>query len=546
MDKNSILFYKAQFTVTAIAGDDTYDLLWQIVQHIRGWIIHKWNKKDQNVLRPEFSYWSKLKHGGKIYTDNNVVFIESEYLRDEETGEIDWACRIVENFELKDGTSPRQWVTDIGFEQGTYNSARISYVVSYSNRAQFIGPYQPTPSPSVPNLIYRILSDGSLKCSIGNDPIGTTALELKVGNWLDFMQRVNDDQRIMPFFFISPTSQFHQDGSPVFLIDPQKLQSILSGTAQVYYTTDSELLEEALYLNPDYACYDGAFHMYLPRGRHRWFGAEDIETYGADQMMLFIRHAFVENVNYFDDYFLMEECRQKKLLLDNRLRMDELRRRHEETANDLDKMETDFIEASDLALHWERKYHIAIAERDNFMAINKEYQKKFDERRDSGNKSQNEDGRVIVLPDMPTLIDRKIDLADVIGYFRFAFADRMAFTDKVLVGCILSPQELWKYLYALGTQMVDLYRKPGIGDIYMKFHQATGIEVGRGQGHQTRDNARLKQLYKLNWNGETLNIEPHLKCPRSQRIYFDYSQESQRLVIGQIGEHIENATTRKL
>lgn len=546
MDKNSILFYKTQFTVTAVNSGENYDMLWQIVQHIRGWMTHKWNYKGRKVLTREFSDWSRLKNGGKIYTEDNVVFIEGEYLYDEESGETDWACRVVENFELKDGTSPRQWVTDIGFEQKEHDSALISCTVSYSNRAQFIGPYQPTPGASVPNLIRRILGDRSLRCSIGNDTVCVNPLELKVGGWPDFMKRVTDADRKMPFLLISPTYDAGEDGSAAFLIDPQALQTIIFGTARVYYAAEPALIDEALHLNPEYACYDGAIHVYLPGGRHRWIGAEDIRKYGPDEMMLFIRRAFAESVNYFDSYFMMEDCRHKKLLLDNRLHMEELKRRHDEAANDLDKVESDFIEASDLAIEWEQKYHDVVNERDNYKAINDEYQKMFDEKRDSGNGWQSVDGAVSVLSELPELTDHKIELADVVGYFRFALADRMAFTEKLFKNCTLTPSQLWKYLYALGTQMVALYRAPGNGDIYRKFHQATGIEAGRGQGHQTRDNPKLMQLYSLEWNGETINIEPHLKCSNYQRIYFGYSTKYDKLVVGHIGEHIDNATTRKV
>ena len=159
MDNYSILFYKSQFNVAPVNPEEDFDLLWQIVQHVKGWMTRKWNYRGRVVLPRELSEWSKLKHGGRIIAENNTVFIESAYLFDEKNEVSDWACRIVEHFELKDGTSPRQWVTDIGYEQQPDGSALLSCIVSYSNRAQFIGPYQIQPQPSVPKFISRILND---------------------------------------------------------------------------------------------------------------------------------------------------------------------------------------------------------------------------------------------------------------------------------------------------------------------------------------------------------------------------------------------------
>ena len=546
MDKNAILFYKTKFTIAPVNTDEHFDLLWQLVQHIKGWQTRKWNYKSRVILPRDLSEWSKLKNGGKIFTENNVVFIESEYLCDDETGETDWACRIVENIELKDGTTPRQWVTDIGYEQKPDGSADISCIVSYSNRAQFIGPYQPTPGPSVPNLIRRMVNDQQLRCTVGDDAVCMNALEIGVGGWPDFMKRVTDDRRKMPYIFISPTQDPDEDGNPVYLIDPHELSNMVFGTAQVYYATSLELIEEACYLNPDYASYDGGLHVYMPGGRHRWIGPVDIYQYRPEEVKLYIRRAFAESINYYDNYFLIDDCRSRMIMQHSSRRIDELKRRHEQASDALDQTEIDYIEASDLAAEWKKKYDEASAERDNYKAINDEYLKMFDENRESGNGWKSGDGAVNVLPEMPELSDRKIALEDVVGYFRFAFADRMVFTDKVLKECTLTPQELWKCLYALGTQMVVLYRKPNSGEIFKEFKRRTGIEAARGEGSTTRDNADLMRQYNIEWNGEPINIEPHLKCSKYQRIHFGYSGNHNKLVVGHIGKHLDTAGTSKV
>ena len=223
--------------------------------------------------------------------------------------------------------------------------------------------------------------------------------------------------------------------------------------------------------------------------------------------------------------------------------VEELKRRH---AQDMEETEKVFDEASDLALEWERKYKEAAAERDNFRAINEEYQKMFEESRDMGDGWQS--GSDAAIPsELPPTSDRKIALADVVGYFRFAFGDRVAFTDKALKDdCTLTPKELWKCLYALGTQMIALYRQPDSGEIFREFKRRTGIEVGSSEGSTTRKNPEMMKQYNAYWNGETVNIEPHLKCSGFQRIHFGYSKSKDLLVVGYIGDHLDTAGTHKV
>ena len=113
-------------------------------------------------------------------------------------------------------------------------------------------------------------------------------------------------------------------------------------------------------------------------------------------------------------------------------------------------------------------------------------------------------------------------------------------SDKVLKDCILTPQELWKCLYALGTQMIALYRKPASGEIFKEFKKRTGIEIGSSESSSTRRIPNMMRQYNIHWNGENINIEPHLKCSDDQRIHFGYSKTKDMLV-GDIVNNIEGA-----
>ena len=139
---------------------------------------------------------------------------------------------------------------------------------------------------------------------------------------------------------------------------------------------------------------------------------------------------------------------------------------------------------------------------------------------------------------------------DVVSYFQLFFADRLGFTErgkKTAVKCDINPDMLWACLFQIAKVLVDLYRN-GTRDIETAFKESTGWELATSEGAETRKIADMMNLRKDSYEGREISVEPHLKFPKSsrktgaqyQRLYYAYDAETRKVVVGYVGDHLEN------
>lgn len=139
---------------------------------------------------------------------------------------------------------------------------------------------------------------------------------------------------------------------------------------------------------------------------------------------------------------------------------------------------------------------------------------------------------------------------DVVAYFQLFFADRLGFTErgqKTAVKCDINPEMLWACLFQVAKVLVDLYRN-GTRDIETVFKESTGWDLAPTEGAETRKIADMMNLRKDIYEGREISVEPHIKFPKSsrktgaqyQRLYYAYDAETRKIVIGYVGDHLEN------
>ncbi len=547
---NATMFYKVKFSISAAKPDS--DLLWKIIMHIKDWQIKKCAKRHLS-LSGDLKDWSHLKRGGQIFSVDNSIFLKSDYFNSEETGSQFWACQIIENLQPKAGYANREWITEIGYEQEEKNLAILSCVVSYSDRAGFIGPYMDSPIPSIPNLIRNIIADKELHVFCGPDTLTDTAQELKAGDWPEFYTKITNPNRQLPYIFISPKTVSRTPEKTIHLIQAAPLADKLFGNALVFYTFDSEFSQEMQYMNDDYACYGGAIRVYQPNTttpyKHRYLSAADIESYGEEQISSFLVRAFAQNVHFYDSFFCMEECQKKKAEYYRAKRLADLHANHQKQLEqaedekaatfDLATQEEERLKAESIAEQLRQDLKI---ERDTNFNLRAQLEQLQAAAEENSNLRLAVDARFEVTT-LPETID------DVILYFSQMFADKLAFSEdaqKSIKGCTLPPAELWKIFFALSNTMRDLYRS-GSGDIFSTFKQKTGIDAKRGEGAATRNDKKLMKQFKTQINGETIDIEAHITYPKQkQSIHFGYSEKMDKIIVGHCGEHLDNYSTRKV
>ena len=84
------------------------------------------------------------------------------------------------------------------------------------------------------------------------------------------------------------------------------------------------------------------------------------------------------------------------------------------------------------------------------------------------------------------------------------------------------------------------------------FKTKTGWTLKRGEGKMTRRDKSLMAQRMDSYDGRTIIIEPHVangnreNDPNFIRVYFAYDPVSRKIIIGHVGKHLENFSTRSI
>lgn len=561
-DLYATMFYKIHFSIKA--QDPKIDLLWKIVSHVKKWMTRKHNSPKENNLTTNNRKWTELKNGGTI--NGNNVKIESEYCYIKEIIPMPyWSCRIMETVQTDFSIAPRTWITEIGVEPIAIGEIRFSCVISYSDRSGFVGKCDGSPSPSVPKIVRNLWEDSELICQNGIDKPSTEPLKITPGGWLHFWERVKDEERTLPYIYVSPQNDY--SGGNV-LINPEQLALAAGGNALVYYADDAGVTDEMNQYCPEgYKCYDGALRIYYPGinestpgddRRHRYLGRNFILEHGEDAVIQIVRRAIAQDAHFSDQLFRMEDCRAMREEYARKKRLDELKKQHiqelaEKEQHHKDKIKNVEESALSLAEDEEKKRLEAEDRAAHFEKENKELRQENHILRTTNEcyiplAKENEDLRRVCDNRLSTKEYPKTP-QDIVNYFDASFSDKMAFSEDAtnsLRECRIPLDDLWKALFALATVMDDLYIN-GSGDIFAECRNKSGIDVRRGEGSETRKNSKLMRQYETEYHGEIIDIEAHITYSKiGQSIHFGFSKKEQKLIVGWCGKHKDNYTTQKI
>lgn len=67
----------------------------------------------------------------------------------------------------------------------------------------FIGECEPMPAPNVPGLVRRVITDKYISCESGIDKISIYPQEIASGQWMGFWERLQNEERNIPYIYIS-------------------------------------------------------------------------------------------------------------------------------------------------------------------------------------------------------------------------------------------------------------------------------------------------------------------------------------------------------
>ena len=274
---------------------------------------------------------------------------------------------------------------------------------------------------------------------------------------------------------------------------------------------------------------------------------DDLVLLGEETVIKSLIRAFAQNVKFYESFLRMEQCQKLRTDLQRKKRLEELNRQHQAQMNEVESQKLDE------AIEEERKRLEAEEWAEDLSQTVDEQKRRIwnlETQVDALNIYATENAGMKKSLESREHIDKMPSSRDdVVRYFQQVFADRLDFSASAIKsrkGCTLAPGVLWEFFYALATVMWPLLDS-GNGDAYAQFRNKTGYDCARGEGAETRKDKKLMRQYQIDFNGEPIDIEPHLTFPaEGQSIHFGYSKNLRKIIIGHCGEHLDNYTTRKV
>ncbi|MBN2686017.1 MAG: hypothetical protein JXR40_12110 [Pontiellaceae bacterium] len=553
----SILHYRCSFDVSEpyIKGD-----LWSdCIKTIRKWLSLRTNPGDDPYFGRAWifrggSWKHPITRGISIKVDR-VIGAGSE------TAPQFWALSY--RIPCSD-CNQRLWQTDIGITILDTNRLRFNMQVGHKMMPHYLGELPPSPSPSAPGIVSFLLANNKWQCQIGEELLDKDPAKVTLGEAEKLTNSLRSPSRTCPIVVISTPC------SGVPLVDAGLIQKLLGGVANVYVLLNQDVAEEFdYYMGDRYRCNGGMIRIYLPsidiknesdQWRHRFFLPRDIIDFGADEvtgMIVRMLCRYTPRKRGQSIYAIDELIAVERTLRLNELRahisaqpdesQSELIELYE---NELQSLETKIedLEGENEALQYagmEKDDDLRRLEREKDGAVARE-QQAYAQTSDLVKKQTNLD----IIRNLPTTLEDV--LRSVGGLFPESLLiatpairssrEYKGFTDISLA---------WSCLWSIATQLHKLYCNESSLDIERRFREISGFELALNEGRLTNRNKKLTQLRKINIGDKEFDITPHVKAggnkePKCLRVYYAWEQESQKLVIGHCGAHLDNATTTKL
>ena len=545
------LFYKTSFDIECAEPGE--DALWELVLCIRSWMRGKWTKLDV-IIEEDLVEWTKFKNGrpAQLGDADGVVRFDSAafWVGD---GGARWACSIEESFS-EPGYATRHWVTEIGFSSEKKACGRVSIVLSYGDRPGYLGPVQEEPQASVPNIVKTLNNCKKLNCTTSGREMPLEPRRLEEGDFASFWDFTSNPSRETPVVFVSSIARENGGAEP--LVDPFSLSRALGPSAFVFYSTDSAFYEAMRDGGraANLSCTGGAVRVYAehPRfsasddsRRHRYFSPKEIGRAGADAVVLMIRRALAQDVDFYESMTrvgtVRERLRRQRIEdFTKKAAEKKLEQSTEEALKEMIEQEEALQELADRNADLESEIGGLKRNLRNEEAARAALQKALESR----------PATVLGIG----LGKWPISPEQIASLFCAAYPDRIDFTDrgrKSLKDCHTRSETLWNAFHDLVTIAYDLYCE-GSPDIEQEFSSRSRFGFSGRAGSMTRKNPKLAVQYEDTYQSRKLECEAHIKNKSKEsdpdfiRIYFGFDRYSGKIVVSSCGEHLDTYLTRKI
>jgi len=447
----------------------------------------------------------------------------------------------------RDIGAKRFWHTYVGIRDSG-DSLVISARNAYSWNNEDLSSDAPPPQPSVPYFIRLLVQNftaysGRKEFRLIEKPL----LLDKPGSGQLIRDFVGAAERRYPLIVFNGSTETQ-------LREAKRLATELTGKAQiVVLASDSALGKELKSSIPrDYYIGYGSMRVFFPFGdgppkpqRHRWF---DVASDDYSDQRDGIVHGLLRNHNLVEKDSVESIADIHRLI--SRSKIEKLK---ESTtganAEEIHKLYQDYIKEVE-------------GQRDSAKLEAEHYAQQIDQLESelqaatwkntalsSSLGAQNVENNIrSALIKLPQSLEEVVTVASQIHSDRLIFAKEAYESAEESSECELVA-DAWCILYHIATTLYDLkFATVNPGDIGKLFQEKSGYEYARTEGKQTKNDKNLRRQRTITHNGKDYEIWPHIKKGNDGnkmiRIHFDFDNELRKIVVGYVGLHMDNASTR--
>lgn len=542
MNENTRVHYQTSFRVKSTKPE--FNCVSTIQNILFGWFL---NKERDNRLRNQRRDFFVKCDWSNLYHTHSSIGTNTFY---QDVGKC-WAVR----YKHLDGQlrHKRHWYVDIGLRELKERDEAIFYCkVSYArDEFDLSGIELAAPSSNTPTFIRDILSKKSdVKVYSQSEHFGLYGcpIPFRLTYGEDLVNLIESEHRRYALLV------FNGEGDEV-MKQSQKLAHDLAGKAQVItLDQDPEFAEELRHcFRRDFLVKRGTVRVFFPirngklrPERHRWFYLDDPDY--AEQHKALV-NSLLKNYNLSEDGAVKNISEIGRMI--SRKKLTEA---FEKGANSEAELEEFFNEYAKL----EEEKATVEQERDSWLEECDALEAKVSQLESSNAAlSYHKERKEVPLQICYKSHFEKLpsSLEDLVRLKAKIFKDRVVFAKEAMKSAADYVQfkqldRAWEVLYHLGTTLFEIkYESNGSGDIAKLFLERTGYEYAKTEGQNTKKDSSLRASRLIKVDGREYEIWPHIvygnQEPKMLRVHFAYDDDLKRIIVGYVGPHMDNASTRK-
>jgi len=477
-----------------------------------------------------------------------------------------WALEVIHG----DADVPsRKWAVEVVLQKTGPNLVTFTTVVCNWLTPFFIGEYPPAPLPSVPGYVCDLIDDPTLLCHKGTTLLLTTPCDVTTDNVDDLYTTIVSSERFVPVVVLS-----YHSPSRGPLLDPSALAEAIAGCANAYVLTgtavNSHLNRE---LGVAYNLAAGSVRVFLPGmdkssesdyRRHRWLSPKYIVKCGSDTIVRYITNGLCRNASSFrlKDLTSFNDVlaeRRKQNIARLARERESLASAQESTAGDTTMLWAEIATLTKENEGWKTEAAQLDSEVTTLRKQNGTLTMRVEEADRLRGQFRDLTSQVEAMKHLTKL---PASLPDVLDVVEKMFPDRVVITDDARESArrhsndhpsvwkkLDGVQVAWRMMFSLAVNFHAIVFEKKAKDLETAFQSETGIELAFTETGTTKADASLMALRKIEWNGTTVDITPHLKYgtrnPDMLRLHFAIDRKHRRIIVGHCGDHLKTSSSRK-